>query len=312
MPNYKNCLIIDTETNGDKDNPICIEIGWVLYSIEHQTMLDCGSFLCNLGEKNKATLINKIPSPVPVDSNSTGVVQDLFNYITQDPNHFNDDIYIVAHNKTFDKKIVELHFDELWDDEEYENYKEKKWLCTYEDFALFPDEYQGKRDLISLAQFYGVGISSSHRAIYDCLLISEVFNRVLDLQKAFAIAVERSKKSLIIALASYEEKKIVKEHGFHWNEANGYFTKVIPTVELNHLDYPFKIINNSLDDNQNIDKLIEIMIETQTYLISANVSYDERESAKEHGFKWENKQWVKRVSNTAPIPDYPFKITVLG
>jgi DNA polymerase III subunit epsilon len=294
--NYKNCLIIDTETNGDIDNPLCIEIGWVLYSIEHQTMLSCGSFLVNSGIENKATLINKIPSPVPYNPQSSTQVFNLQYLINEDTN------CIVAHNKEFDKKILQscaITSDSL------------PWLCTYEDFVLFPPDYTGKRDLIALAQFYGVGISSTHRAIYDCLLIAETFNRVLNLQEHFEIAVKRSKKSLVIALASYEEKKIVKEHGFHWNEANGYFIKVIPTVELNHLDYPFKIINNSLDDNQNIDKLIEIMIETQTVLISANVSYDERELAKQNGFKWENKQWVKRVSNADQIPDYPFTVNVL-
>lgn len=305
MPNYQNCLIIDTETNGDKDNPLCIEIAWVIYSIKDKTMLNCGSFLVNSGIENKATLINKIPSPVPTDLNSELVLDILRSAILLQQEDSID--FIVAHNKEFDSKMIESTF---IDGDDY-SYFGIPWLCTHSDFQLFPPEYNGKRDLTSLAQFYGVGISATHRAIYDCLLITEVFNRVPDLQKAFEIAVERSKKRLIVALTSYEEKKTVKQHGFHWNEGNGYFTKVVPTIELNPSDYPFDTINSPYY-HQDIDELIKIMIETQTVLIRADVSYDNRELAKKQGFKWQNGQWIKRVLNTTQITDYPFKINVLG
>lgn len=279
----KTCLIVDVETNGDKDNPICIEIGWVLYSIERQTMLNCGSFLLNQGVENKAQLINRIPSPVP-DGQYGVRFYEHFCQLFLDIINYSIDC-IVAHNKAFDKEIIE----KIIDDDRY--YQSIPWLCTYEDFQLFPPEYQGKWDLISLAQFYGVGISATHRAIEDCLLIAKIFNRVTDLKAHFELAVKRLKKTLVIAFLSYKEKDKAKELNLYYNKDHNCYVGIIPECEFNESDYPFPIITYRIDGDYNLKEIIEDSSEW----ISAEISYDDKDLAKQHGFKWKNKKWIKRV-----------------
>jgi DNA polymerase-3 subunit epsilon len=207
MKQINNCLIIDTETNGNQEQPTVLEIGAIFYSVAHQTILSCGSSLISLEADsdivNHAELINKIPNSALLISH---VGESHFrDYLTA---VYSEADVIVAHNKSFDQPLMlELGF------------KDKLWLCTYKDFELFPDAYPGKRDLISLAQFYGVGINISHRAINDCLFLAEVFNRVSNLQEQFRIA----QLPIIEAVGSTSDESL-KLLGFQWDyQLQGWF-----------------------------------------------------------------------------------------
>ena len=151
---------------------------------------------------------------------------------------------------------------------------------------MFPSAYPGKRDLISLAQFYGVGINISHRAINDCLLLAEVFNRVPNLQEQFRIA-----QLPIIEAVCPKSEKSLKLLGFQWDyNLQGWFKKD------KHESFDFPIIRSP-----------EVR-----HLFRAFVSYDNRQIAKNWGFSWnpERKAW-ERLLNPEAIDLIPFPIVQL-
>ena len=274
MKQINTCLIIDTETNGNQEEPTVLEIGAIFYSVAEQTILSCGSSLFSIEPNsdivNNAELINKIPISALKTSH---VGESRFRDYLETVYHEAD--AIVAHNKSFDQPLVlELGF------------KDKLWLCTYKDFELFPDAYPGKRDLISLAQFYGVGINISHRAINDCLLLAEVFNRVPNLQEQFRIA-----QLPIIEAVCPKSEESLKLLGFQWDyNLQGWFKKD------KHESFDFPIIRSP-----------EVR-----HLFRAFVSYDNRQIAKNWGFSWnpERKAW-ERLLNPEAIDLLPFPIVQL-
>ena len=126
MKHSHTCLIIDTETNGNQEEPTVLEIGAIFYSVAHQTILSCGSSLIAINPDfnvtNHAELINNIPISALKTSH---VGESRFRDYLETVYHEAD--AIVAHNKSFDQPLVlELGF------------KDKLWLCTYKDFELFP------------------------------------------------------------------------------------------------------------------------------------------------------------------------------
>ncbi|EAZ88612.1 3'-5' exonuclease [Crocosphaera chwakensis] len=222
--------------------------------------------------KNNAFLINKIP----IETTQNTVMQTYIIDSLQRAYQLAD--VVVAHNKDFDQPLI-LNSD-------WAGFWEKPWLCTYKDFELFPDAYPGKRDLISLAQFYGVGVNISHRAINDCLLLAEVFNRVPNLQEQFRIA----QLPIIEAICSKSDE-VLKEQGFKWNyDQQGWFKK----DKQESFDFP--VIRNS--------KI--------RHIFRAFVSYDERQIAKDWGFTWnsERKAWERLLSPEA-IDLMPFPVVQL-
>ncbi len=249
MLEVNNCLIINTETNGDQEAQTVLEIGAVLYSVKHQTMLSCGSGLNVVSDDifNQAELINRIP----IEATRVAVKQQGFFEQWIQAAYEEADV-IIAHNKNFDQPLVlGLPWAKNW---------EKPWLCTYQDFELFCEAYPGKRDLISLAQYYGIGISISHRAINDCLLLAEVFNRVPNLAEQFRIA----QLPMVEAMCPKIDKSPTIK-GFKWDyDQQGWFKK----DKKKSFDFPI------------------ITVTEPRQLFRAMVSYHDRQIAKDWGFSW--------------------------
>ncbi len=271
MKQINNCLIIDTETNGDKEQQTILEVGAILYSVKHQTTLSCMSTLVYVAPdtKNNTFLLNKIPIEMTQDTVMETYLIDSLQVAYQ----LSD--VVVAHNKDFDQPLV-LNSD-------WAGFWKKPWLCTYKDFELFPDAYVGKRDLFSLAQFYGVGINISHRAINDCLLLAEVFNRVPNLQKQFRIA-----QLPIIEAVCPQSDESLKLKGFQWDyQLQGWVKK---------------------DKQENFDFPV-IKKPENRHLFRALVSYDNRQLGKNWGFTWnpQRQAWERLLSPEA-IDLLPFPV----
>ncbi len=252
MIEVNNCLIIDTETNGDNEHQTVLEVGAIFYSVNHQTMQSCGSSLISVKPDsdiiNHAELINKIPNSI---MRTPHCGESYFREYLETT--YNDADVIVAHNKSFDQPLVlDLGF------------KSKLWLCTYQDFELFPDNYIGKRDLFSLAQFYGIGINISHRTINDCLLLAEVFNRVPNLQEQFRIA----QLPFIEAVCPKSDEGL-KLLGFKWDYAQqGWFKKDkkesfdFPTIAKSETRHIFRAFVSY--DNRQMALVLGLFVELRT------------------------------------------------
>lgn len=218
----RRCLILDTETTGlDPAKDQIIETGVIFYSVEHRTSLVSFSTL-HYSPTNAAEAINRI-SPAALDDLETGYPLSLSTIL--DPLRDDADV-IVAHNAEFDR----TWFAGAW--------LAKPWLCTMEQFS-WPLGRPGS-SLVSLALDHGIGVSSAHRAMTDCMLIAALFDRMhlfgRDLQEMFAHAMRPS--ALFRALVSFEQKDLAKAAGFHWNDpVKGQWTRRMAIADVEALPF---------------------------------------------------------------------------
>jgi DNA polymerase-3 subunit epsilon len=195
----RRCLIVDTETTSlDPATGHVVEIGVILYSLEHRTSLAHFASLIAAPE-NPAESINGIPVAALSDRVPEGA--DIIGSLAADAEA------IVAHNAEFDRAWLS---GVPW--------SMKPWLCTMSDFA-WPRGQQGS-SLVSLALAHGIGVSSAHRALTDCLLIAELFSRAslfgCDLDEMFVRAMRP--KALFQSLQPFDQNEIAKSFGFQWNK----------------------------------------------------------------------------------------------
>jgi DNA polymerase-3 subunit epsilon len=194
----KRALIVDTETGTEALNGV-IEVGSILYSVEHQTSLVAFSTLVP-ANVNQFEHVNRIKLPALGDMatiRSYTREVDMFTWLVECAD------VIVAHNTQFDHPRL----DGFW--------HSKPWVCTQDDFR-WPRQTKERESLISLALAHGIGVSEVHRAINDCLLISALFDRVDDLQSLFEYAMRP--KATFAAVVSYDDRELAKKAGFRWNE----------------------------------------------------------------------------------------------
>lgn len=207
----RRALILDTETTGlDPQKDSVIEYGMILYSIEHATSLVQYSAL-NFVSENPAESINGIPAAATqIKYDNPTNIETVLNSIAAEAD------VIVAHNAEFDRAFCR---NAPW--------YTKPWLCTMSDFR-FPRGKQGD-SLINLALAHGIGVSSAHRALTDCRLIADMFDRMplfgFDLQAMFAHAMRPS--AMFRALVSFDQKELAKDAGFKWDPtAEQWFRKM--------------------------------------------------------------------------------------
>jgi DNA polymerase-3 subunit epsilon len=195
-----NLLIVDVETTGlDPKKDALLEIGFILFSVEHRMPVCSGAFVFPC-ESNPVEHINKITAAL---NEAAGISfpscwVETFRYCASLAD------FVVAHNAKFDSKwLPEL--------------SEKTWLCTMEDFR-WPEEMglKGRFSLSALALAHGIPVWAQHRALTDCTYIAQVFEKTEGLAEAIKVACQP--KSLYVSLEPFSEKEKVKEAGFTWNE----------------------------------------------------------------------------------------------
>ena len=192
-----NILILDIESTGlDPAKDRAIEVGCVLYSLQHSTMLRSFSTLI-AGDGNAAEAINRIPPAAVIESTGTwaGVAKMAANATA-----------IVAHNADFDRSFSPPAIQAAL-----------PWVCSMSDLAWpRPSE---SRSLVSIALAHGLGVATAHRAIEDCLLIARLFTRARELGADLEAMLERGlrPKALFVGLAPFERNDEMKAAGFAWD-----------------------------------------------------------------------------------------------
>lgn len=195
----KQVLICDCETTGVDEEAKLIEIGIVLYSLDHHTTLQEFATLIPCDSENSAEKINRIP-------------QGALNQIARDKWLIESAALqieamseaaeiVVSHNTEFDRRF-------------FKSLAEKTWLCSMMDFR-WPFASKPGLSLVSLALEAGIGVNGAHRALPDCQLIAKIFDRCEDLQSQFAIALRP--KAKFQAVISYERRDECKALGFRWD-----------------------------------------------------------------------------------------------
>lgn len=196
MYKIENILIMDTETTGlfpEKGDKV-IEIAAVLFNVKHKAILQCFSTLLPC-DANPVEKINHI-SPEMTKCAYPFAEHNLNKEIIaawHDPKSPGTVIYdesltynlilmemalaaesCVAHNAQFDKSfIAKLPCGEM--------FLNHKWICTKNNFT-WPVPLARLR-LEDICTAMSVPYVNAHRAMADCLLLAQCFQKVDDLQE---------------------------------------------------------------------------------------------------------------------------------
>lgn len=193
-----NALILDVETSGlDPDNDHLLEVGMVLWSIEHRTTIDVASYLVRAPD-NAAQAINGIPPALVREAKlwreqARGAVSAWAERA----------IVVLAHNADFDVQWLPPFsipvVDTAWDVD---------WPRVCAD-----------RKLTALALAHGLAVMEAHRALPDCQLLARLLERVAELGHDVGELLRRAMrpKVEIVSLAPFEKKDVVKAAGFRWS-----------------------------------------------------------------------------------------------
>ncbi len=126
---------------------------------------------------------------------------------------------IIAHNAEFDKSWLKTltSLSSLCD--------EKKWICTRNDFT-WPISKGTALHLIHISVAMGVPVVSAHRALTDCKLIADCFDKIDNLEERLIEA--QVERYIYIGKVSYSDRQLAKDAGFIWNElcANNWAKKM--------------------------------------------------------------------------------------
>ena len=219
----ENILILDTETSGlDYEKDECLEVGSILFNVKSRSVLAQQSFLLPV-EINNAEKINNIPAEITRLPQPISEAIKYFESLVL----FSD--VIVAHNAEFDMKWFGLNkLPQI----------EKQWICSMDDITWPADRQLKTRPSVrDLALAYGVPVWNAHRALTDCIYLSEVFKRCSELEQLLIRALEP--KVLLRAEISYEERYLAKKAGFRWNDAiKGAWSRKMSRRDMQKLEFP--------------------------------------------------------------------------
>ena len=223
-----NILILDTETTGlDNEKDHCLEVGSILFNVKSRSVLAQQSFLLPV-EINNAEKINNIPAEI------TRLPQPLSEAIMYFESLVEFSDLIVAHNVEFDRKWFGINkLPEI----------SKPWVCSMDDIYWPEDKQLKSRPSVrDLALAYGIPVWNAHRALTDCIYLSEVFKRCDDLETLLIRGLEP--KVLFRAEISYEQRHMAKNAGFRWNDAiQGAWSRRMSRREIGKLEFPVEAVD---------------------------------------------------------------------
>lgn len=194
--------IIDIESTGlTPTTDEVIEVGAILYSVEHRAVLQQVSTLLPV-QSNGAEDINGIGVEV-AGLNTQQAVEAAIEMLRW---FYADSEYLVAFNSDFDSQwfngsmLPDWNHNGFWSDAA----------------AIRYPNPSNKRDLVNLCLAHNIPVVSAHRALDDCRLLAELLGKVPDLEAELERAARP--KALVRALVSFEGKDAAKAEGFIWNE----------------------------------------------------------------------------------------------
>ncbi|MBE9224438.1 3'-5' exonuclease [Phormidium sp. LEGE 05292] len=237
LPVPEQVLIIDTETTDlEHKQGQVVEIGAILYSVKHQTTIQQFSTVLR-ANSNPTEHFNRINpealSEIKVKQAAWGV--SIVTAMAEQGD------FIVAHNAKFHKNWFGS----------FENGssalplllnsqgKPLSWLCTDEDFC-WPRQTKYGRSLISLAIAHDIAVFEPHRALSQCQLIADLFNRMENLQAMFEKALRP--KALFRALVDYKDREQAKCVGFKWIPDRKSWERKMAIEDVKELPFPVELI----------------------------------------------------------------------
>lgn len=202
----RNVLITDTETQGLKPEHQVIEVGALLFSVEHMTTLAQMATLLPAIGGNPAEKVNKIPAAAVASVEGcafwgSGLLMLGMMQLEAD--------VIVAHRAEFDRPRLAA-LDNRFDG--------KPWVCSKFDFVWPGSERQGG-SLVNIVLDHGLGVSHAHRAMTDCINLARLFECLGRDWLEEQIKRGLRPKGLFSAILPYDRRQEAKDASFEWHDA---------------------------------------------------------------------------------------------
>ena len=185
----KAVLLLDTETTGLTASDRVVEVGAVLWSVEHRTTIASYSTLVD-GPSNAARHINGIPpEALGEGADESSVWERLGGWLERAD-------ALVAHQAEFDRRFTPAGWDQS-----------KPWICSMNDIE-WPQATSSK-SLVAILLQHGLGVSHAHRALTDCQHIARLLERChemgFDVEDMLNQAARP--KVMVRAMVSYEDRE---------------------------------------------------------------------------------------------------------
>ncbi len=199
---------IDSETTGlhTEEKSEVIEIGWATYRV--------GDGILNMG----SNLIHPLRGIPQALTDIHGITEGMTAYVHQrqsfktwaiESEAIKSSAFIAAFAE-FDRTMLQ----KMYRERDLGNFPSIPWVDFLADIEFKPT-VKG-RSVSHIAADHGIVNNFAHRALTDILTMIAVIERGgYDLAAALHAATEPKVK--IISLAGFDEKDVVKSHGFKWN-----------------------------------------------------------------------------------------------
>jgi DNA polymerase-3 subunit epsilon len=280
-----NILILDVETtNLDPATGEVVEVGSILYSVEHRAVLQQVSTLLLLrsAPKEDCNPVNGIPYALcrEMDRDFESAAIDLLEEMS-----FKVDFF-VAFKSDFDRQWFDGVLMPDW--------QEMRWSDA---MAIRYPKPSHSRSLVNLCLAHDIPVVSAHRALTDCQLLAQLLGKVENLEWELERAAQP--KDLVRAIISREDNGVAKEWGFVWDDIiEGYWCRNVLPGDLDGCPFP-------------IDKVEDPTVG----LVKACVSFDEKQKAKNAGFRWNAPEalgcWSKRILIES-AKDFDFEVEIIA
>ena len=110
------------------------------------------------------------------------------------------------------------------------------WQTLQEQTVELGWSFYGPVMIFVLLVALGVPVWAAHRALSDCIYISEVFARCDDLEQLLERGLEP--RQLMRARVSFDERHLAKAAGFRWNDPiKGAWTRRLSDREVAELEF---------------------------------------------------------------------------
>jgi DNA polymerase-3 subunit epsilon len=195
----QRALLLDTETSGlNPATDHVIEVAATIFNLEFNAPETIFSSLC-FSETNTAEAINQIPAELLAKAPPAEAV---WAHVMKMASLCD---VVIAHNAEFDRSFSPPDMQAL------------TWICSLYDIE-WPKGKAGS-NLVATALAHGVPVHSAHRAFADVDVMSRLFTRVGEMGADWETMFRRAMrpKKLFYSLASYDDRAIVKAHGFMWD-----------------------------------------------------------------------------------------------
>lgn len=207
-------LVFDVETTGliaTADH--VVEVGCVLWSVEHRTIVEAHSVLLGAPENPAAPFNGLSDRLLLCEGRAQPYDRELGWAMICDAARRAD--AVLAHFAHFDHSFV-MAWPQPGD---VADLLALPWVCTAED-VVWPLQPHS-RSLVSLALAHGVAVTAAHRAINDCLLLTNCLERLPDLRERLdaALASAMRPKAHFVAVVPFEQNDEVKAAGFRWRDS---------------------------------------------------------------------------------------------